>query len=242
MTRSTEIKTFETPEEVAAAFARQLFQLVHKSPGSFHMALSGGSTPKLLFDLLARDYALQMPWDKIHFWWGDERCVPPTDDESNYKMTNDHLLALIPVGPGQIHRIKGELAPEDACISYIPEIQEQLKIRNNLPAFDLIMLGIGDDGHTASIFPDQMSLLKANRICEVATHPQSGQKRVSLTGKVLNNADRVFFLVTGKSKAKRIAQIINQEDSANTLPAYHIQPQTGLLSFYLDREAASGIQ
>jgi 6-phosphogluconolactonase len=242
MTRSTEIEIFETPADVAAAFARQLYQLVTQSSGSFHMALSGGSTPKLLFDLLARDYASQMPWDKIHFWWGDERCVPPTDDESNYKMTSDHLLALIPVAPRQIHRIKGELAPEDACISYIPEIQEQLKIRNNLPAFDLIMLGIGDDGHTASIFPDQMSLLKTNRICEVATHPRSGQKRVSLTGNVLNNADRVFFLVTGKAKAKRIAQIINQEDSATTLPAYHIQPQAGLLAFYLDREAASGIQ
>jgi 6-phosphogluconolactonase len=237
-----ELKIFETPEEVAEAFARQLFQLVNQSDKNFHIALSGGFTPKLLFNLLARDYASRMPWAKIHFWWGDERCVPPTDDESNYKMTFDNLFSRISVKSGQIHRIKGELKPEEACGQYIEEILTHTELRNHMPSFDLIMLGIGDDGHTASIFPNQMSLLKSSAICAVAAHPVTGQKRVSLTGPVLNNARHVSFLATGKSKANRIAQIINKEESAVTLPAYHVQPLHGRLSFYLDRNAASLIK
>lgn len=238
---SPEIKLFDNPDQVAKAFAEELFALVSNSPGEFHLALSGGSTPKLLFDLLAREYHSKMPWEKIHFWWGDERCVPPGDDESNYKMTREHLLTKVPVDDQQVHRIQGELEPGKACELYITEILSRVKLRTGLPAFDLIMLGMGDDGHTASIFPDQMDLLEADRICETAVHPQSGQIRVSLTGRVLNNAERVFFLVTGKAKAERIKQIVNGEETAVTLPAYHIRPLTGKLAFYLDRDAATGM-
>ncbi|MGV8093425.1 MAG: 6-phosphogluconolactonase [Mangrovibacterium sp.] len=238
----TKIKIFETPKEVAAAFARELFQLASNSSGNFHLALSGGLTPRLLFDLLAYDYAFLMPWNKIHFWWGDERCVPPGDLESNFKMAHDYLLGKIPVNPGQIHRIKGELDPKEACEQYIDEILGHVNLRHNLPAFDLIMLGMGDDGHTASIFPDQMDLIKAGTICEVATHPITGQKRVTLTGPILNNAGHVAFLVTGKSKASQIAQVFNKKGSASRLPVYHIQPRHGRLSFFLDSEAASLLQ
>jgi len=238
---SPEIKLFDNPGLVAKAFAEELFALVSNSPGDFHLALSGGSTPKLLFELLAREYHSKMPWDKIHFWWGDERCVPPTDDESNYKMTFNQLLGKIAIKAEQIHRIKGELDPEEACGQYIEEILDLVSLRNNLPSFDLIMLGMGDDGHTASIFPNQMNLLESDTDCAVATHPVTGQKRVSLTGPILNNAERIAFLVTGKSKAVRIAQIINRERSAVELPAYHIRPRHGQLAFYLDREAASMI-
>ena len=238
----SKLRIYEAPEQVAAAFAQQLFQLVSdSSAGEFHWVLSGGSTPKMLFELLARDYTPLMQWSKIHFWWGDERCVPPWDDENNYKMAYDHLLGRIPVSPEQIHRIKGELAPGEACRQYIDEIQSHLKIKQTLPAFDLIMLGIGDDGHTASIFPDQMDLMMTKTLCKVAAHPVTGQKRVSLTGPVLNNARQVSFLVTGKSKALRVAQILNKENTAAALPAYHIQPIQGGLTFFLDREAASGI-
>lgn len=236
------LNIFETPKEVAEAFARQLFQLVNQSDRSFHIALSGGSTPLLLFDHLAHDYFSQMPWNKIHFWWGDERCVPPSDDQSNYKMASDHLFNKITVESRQIHRIMGELPPEQACGQYIREIETHLNQQHHLPVFDLIMLGMGDDGHTASIFPNQMELLHAATTCEVTIHPQSGQHRVSLTGPVLNNAAYVSFLVTGKSKATRMAQIINHEPEASALPAYHVQPGPGRLSFYLDREAASGIK
>ncbi|MEL7585672.1 MAG: 6-phosphogluconolactonase [Prolixibacteraceae bacterium] len=238
---SPEIKLFDNPDQVAEAFAEELFALVSNSPGVFHLALSGGSTPKLLFDLLAREYQSKMPWGKIHFWWGDERCVPPADNESNYKMTHEHLLMKVPVDDRQVHRIQGELEPGKACELYIREILTQVNQRRGLPAFDLIMLGMGNDGHTASIFPDQMDLLETDRICETAIHPQSGQIRVSLTGRVMNNAERVFFLVTGKAKAERIKQIVNGDEMAVTLPVYHIRPLTGKLVFYIDRDAASGI-
>ncbi|MGV8134400.1 MAG: 6-phosphogluconolactonase [Mangrovibacterium sp.] len=235
-----ELKISETREELAKSFARDLFQLVSQTNGYFHLALSGGSTPRLLFDHLSHDYASRMPWEKIHFWWGDERCVPPSDAESNYRMTYDHLLGKIDFKPDHIHRIKGELTPGEACRLYRDEIRDLIPVHAHLPLFDLIILGIGDDGHTASIFPDQMDLLISNETCAIAVHPQSGQKRVTLTGPVLNNARQVSFLVTGTSKATRIAQIINKENSAAYLPASHIQPAG--LSFYLDHEAASGIK
>ncbi len=237
-----ELKISETPEEVAESFARDLFQMINQTNGHFHLVLSGGSTPRLLFDHLSHDYASRMPWEKIHFWWGDERCVPPSDPESNYRMTYDHLFGRIDVKPDQIHRIKGELTPEEACRLYVDEIGDLIPEHGHLPLFDLIILGIGNDGHTASIFSNQMDLLVSKETCAIATHPQSGQKRVTLTGPVLNNARQVSFLVTGKSKALRIAQIIHQENSSVHLPASHIQPGSGRLSFYLDREAASGIK
>lgn len=236
------LKIYKTPKEVAESFARDLFQLISQTNGCFHLALSGGSTPQLLFDCLSSDYASRMSWNKIHFWWGDERCVPPSDQESNYRMTNEHLLEKINIKPHQIHRIKGELIPEEACRRYTDEILELVPIHARFPVFDLIVLGIGDDGHTASIFPDQMDLLTSKAVCAVASHPQSGQKRVTLTGPVINNAIRVSFLVTGKSKANRIAQIANEEELAVHLPAAHIQPGPGRLSFYLDHDAASLIK
>ena len=237
----TELCRSKTPEEAAEAFASRLLQLVAGS-GDFHWALSGGSTPGILFDLLARDYVSRMPWPKIHFWWGDERCVPPSDAESNYQMAFNRLFRKVPVKEDQIHRIKGELPPEEACSQYSTEIRSHVKTRDALPSFDLIMLGIGDDGHTASIFPDQMDLLTSGRICEVATHPVTGQKRVSLTGPVLSNARYLYFLVTGLSKATCIARIVNKEKSASGLPAYHIFPSgDGRLAFFLDQDAASGI-
>ncbi len=237
-----ELHIVENPEKLAETFAEELLQQVSRAAGNFHLALSGGSTPRLLFDLLARDYAARMPWAKIHFWWGDERCVSPAHPDSNYKMAYEHLLSQVPVHPTQIHRVKGELDPEEASKQYAGEICDQVPAQQGLPSFDLVMLGIGDDGHTASIFPDRMDLPNSAGICQVATHPQSGQKRVSLTGPVLNNARHVCFLVSGKSKAGRIGQIVNQESAAAALPASYIRPVHGRLSFFLDQDAASGIK
>lgn len=237
-----EINIYPTPDEVADAFARKVYELVRNAAGTFHWALSGGSTPKLLFDLLAGNYATQMPWHKIHFWWGDERCVPPDHPDSNYGMTNQHLFSKISADPGQIHRVRGELDPETACAEYIREISDNVPVQNGWPVFDLMMLGMGDDGHTASIFPDRLELLHSGQICEIAVHPQSGQKRVSLTGKALNQAAYVSFLVTGKSKSARIRQIIQQEHGSSALPAAHIRPVEGKLAFFLDREAAGELR
>ena len=241
MAENKEIKIFSDAQELAEAFASELYHMVKSSRQRFDIALSGGSTPKLLFDVLASTYAKKMPWDRIHFWWGDERCVPPTSEESNYGMTQKHLLSKIAMSESQVHRVKGELAPDDAANDYIREIQLHLNERADWPVFDLIILGMGDDGHTASIFPHELELLHSPKICEVATHPDSGQKRVSLTGKVINNANRVYFLVSGKSKAKRISEIMNNKQKASKLPTFYIEPKQGQIIFFLDEEAASEI-
>ncbi len=241
MAENKEVKIVSNPQELAEAFASELFLMVKSSRQRFDIALSGGSTPKILFDVLANSYATKMPWSRIHFWWGDERCVPPTSEESNYGMTQKHLLSRIEMSESQVHRVKGELAPDQAAKDYIREIQSHLNERANWPVFDLIILGMGDDGHTASIFPHEMQLLQSPKICEVATHPESGQRRVSLTGNVINNANRVYFLISGKSKAKRISEIMNNEKLASKLPISYIEPKQGKLIFFLDENAASEI-
>lgn len=241
MSENKEVKIFTNTQELAEAFALDLYQMVKNSRQRFDIALSGGSTPKLLFDILAAKYNSKMPWDRIHLWWGDERCVPPSDPDSNYGMAVKHLFSKIPIDESQIHRIKGEITPEEATKDYILQIQSNLNERQNWPIFDLIILGMGDDGHTASIFPNQMGLLTSNQICQVATHPQSGQKRVSLTGEVINNANRVYFLISGASKARRISEIMNNLKKASKLPAFHIEPKQGKIIFFLDKDAASEI-
>lgn len=241
MKDNKEVKIFSDAQDLAEAFAYELFQMVSNSRQRFDIALSGGSTPKLLFDVLADQYATKIPWERIHLWWGDERCVPPTHEESNYGMTVKHLLSKINIDESQIHRVKGELSPKEAADDYILEIQSHLNERQNWPIFDLIILGMGDDGHTASIFPNEMKFLESDKICEVATHPESGQKRVTLTGNVINNANRIYFLISGESKAKRISEIMNGLKKAKKLPAYHVEPFFGKIIFFLDQEAAEKI-
>ena len=241
MKTSKEVKIFSDAQDMAEAFAFELYQMVKNSRQRFDIALSGGSTPKLLFNVLAGEYGNKMPWERIHLWWGDERCVPSTHEDSNYGMTVKHLLSKINIDESQIHRVKGELPPKEAANDYIYQIQSHLNERQNWPIFDLIILGMGDDGHTASIFPNEMKFLNSDNICEVATHPESGQKRVTLTGNVINNANRIYFLISGESKSKPISEIMNDLKKAKKLPAYHIEPTQGNIIFFLDQKAAEGI-
>jgi len=222
--RKEDLIIYNTPEELASAFADQLMSWIHEFSGNAcHLAISGGKTPNLLFEVLASKYSKSEFWQKIHFWWVDERMVPPTHPESNFGVAQKLLFSQISIPEGNIHRIKGENIPEDEALSYSFQIQEKLGISGNWPVFDLILLGMGDDGHTASIFPNQMKLLDSENICEVATHPGSGQKRVTLTGKVINSASKICFLVTGKEKANRLEEIVNHSSEASLLPAFHIK-------------------
>ena len=138
-----------------------------------------------------------------------------------------------------IHRIRGEKNPEQEARRYSKEMQETLNSRGKDPVFDLIILGLGEDGHTASIFPDQLELFEYPDNCAVAIHPITGQKRITITGNVLNNSNRIFFLVTGEKKAIRISEIMNDNEAAKLLPAYYIAPTNGDLIWFLDEEAAS---
>lgn len=237
-----ELKIYNDAASVTEAFAKNLAQWIKESRSPFfHVALSGGSTPKLLFKHLANNYKNVIEWSKAHFWWGDERMVPADDDESNYKMTNELLLSQINIPEGNIHRIRGEEDPPTESVRYGDEIESLVPEKETWPAFDLIILGLGDDGHTASIFPNQMELLHSLDVCEVATHPSSGQKRITLTGKVLNSAEKTAFLVTGENKADRLQEIFSDSDKGRLLPAYHIHP-AGELYWFVDQAAAGKLE
>ena len=226
------------PQSAAARFAEALIEVV-RSKERVHIALSGGSTPKILFELLAKDFRGKVDWNEVHFYWGDERCVPPDHPESNFLMTKSNLLDHIEIPEGNIHRIKGEEDPEKEAVRYGDFLVDNMKTYRKLPRFDLIMLGLGTDGHTASIFPDQMDLLSSEEVCAVARHPESGQKRVTLTGTVINNAAEVAYLVSGKSKAEKVREILQQKGEYASYPASHIDPHDGNLVWYLDEAAAS---
>lgn len=227
----------KTPQEVAEAFADHFVALA-KTSEILTVALSGGSTPKILFDLLAELPNGPVDWSGIHFYWGDERCVPPTDGDSNYKMTVDHLLLKIDFPESNVHRVLGENNPKDEAVNYSKQITANLPSVNALPQFDLVILGMGGDGHTASIFPHEIELLDSENVCEVAIHPESGQKRITLTGNVINNAKEVCFLVTGAGKTDKIDEIFHQTGDWKTYPASYIKPTDGKLTWFMDEAAA----
>jgi len=225
--------------EVAKRFSGYLEEHIKNNP-SFHIALSGGSTPKEIFDYMAEN-ARDTDWSKVHLYWGDERCVPPTDAESNYKMTVDHLLSKIDIPEENIHRILGEDKPESEAVRYGKVLDTHLPQVNGVPQLDLVILGMGDDGHTASIFPHQIALWDSDANCEVAVHPESGQRRITITGKIINNAKTVAFLVTGKTKAEKVKCIIDKEKGHENYPASLVAPLSGNLIWFLDTEAAAEI-
>lgn len=230
------IHTGKSPEDISNIFAVHLISWINETTGdTFHLALSGGRTPSLLFSLLAEKYSREVPWQKIHFWWGDERMVAPYDEESNFGMVNKLLFWKLGQSPGRIHRIKGEGDPIEESKRYGLEIKSLVPMSNNWPEFDLIMLGLGDDGHTASIFPDQMQLIESEEITGIAYHPVTGQPRVTLTGKVINNAKRVAFLISGESKAVIFDEIIHNSKGVSNYPASHIHP-VGELLWFVDED------
>ncbi len=226
---------YKNAEDVALNFAKFLANQIDQSK-SYSVALSGGSTPKLLFEILATQFNEIINWKNLHVYWGDERCVPPTNSESNFGVANDILFSRLNEVP-DIHRVFGESDPNEEAKRYSNELLSNIPIKNELPQFDLIILGMGDDGHTASIFPHRMELITAPGVCEVALHPTTGQKRITLTGPVINNAKQIAFLVTGESKAERIRQIHFSEDVSAQFPAAHINPTNGQLIWWMDDAA-----
>jgi 6-phosphogluconolactonase len=207
---------------------------------SLIVALSGGHTPKAFFEVLAAlPYGDNLPWDKAIFFWGDERCVPPDNDESNFKMTNLSLLSRIKIPAANIHRVLGENPPEEEAVRYAREIKDNVPSGSNgFPVFDWIFLGMGEDGHTASLFPGAATLEEKEKICVVATHPQTGQKRVSVTFPVLDSGKRVSFLVAGAGKEPVLKEILENPSRQLPYPASMVHPADGVLEWYVDRSAA----
>lgn len=217
-------------------------QLAAKAPEQYYsIALSGGSTPKGIFNLIAEKYQGRINWSRVTFFWGDERCVPPTDPVSNYRMTHENLLKPLTIPESNYFRIHGEDDPVAEAGRYSEKVKAMLPAANNLPQFDMILLGLGDDGHTASIFPYNISLLRSDKLFETSEHPVSRQMRITATGKLINNAKEVCFLVTGSGKAARVTQILQKKEGWEKLPASHIKPTYGRVIWLLDKEAGAGL-
>ena len=230
---------FDTVEVLAGYFAQKLADMVQEKPGYTSVALSGGSTPRAIFELLSKDKNSLINWDKLRIFWGDERCVPPEDPESNYHMTRESLLLNVPVPPGNVFRIRGEHDPVQEATSYSSLVEDLIPLVDQTPVFDLVMLGLGEDGHTASVFPDNIDLFDSPSLYAASRNPYSGQERITATGRMINHARQVVFLVTGVSKADMVAKILlHREDNLN-YPASRVQPVSRNLIWLLDASAAS---
>ncbi len=230
-------RVFSGPEEAALVLARELQSLSEKRDLS-HVVLSGGSTPRLWFAQLAQSpFATAIRWEKLHFWWGDERCVEPEHADSNYGQAERILFRHIAIPAANIHRIRGEDAPEEEAMRLSAEIAAQVPAQEGMPVFDWIILGMGSDGHTASLFP-QKTNFDEPRLAMVATQPQTGQRRISLSPTQLASCRRLTFLVLGADKAERVGEIFSQPAESLPYPAARIQASHGQTEWYLDAESA----
>ena len=202
-----------------------------------HIALSGGSTPALLFKILTSNtYKQQINWQNIHLWWGDERAVAPDHSESNFGLAQKLLLRKIDIPPKNMHRIKAELKPDTAANQYQHEMIDNISLINNVPAFDWTILGMGEDGHTASLFKIDDNFYTHN-LTSITAHTQSGQKRISLSKRTLCTSKYITFMVTGKNKAEKIKVILGEKENVKDCPASLIRSNDGKTVWVLDEEA-----
>jgi len=211
--------------------------------GSFTVALAGGFTPKSLYSLLAEDpsFRAQIPWDKIHFFFGDERHVPPDHPDSNFRMVNEALFSKALVKPDQITRIKAEFPDADkAALEYQHALRAYFKLQDgDLPRFDLVLLGMGEDGHTASLFPGTKALHASDRFVVRNWVGKLYTERITLTAAAINQANRIIFLVTRADKAPALKAVLEGPYEPEQLPAQLIQPSNGSLLWLIDQAAGS---
>jgi 6-phosphogluconolactonase len=228
--------------ELSRQSAEQFSQLAGESieaSGRLTVAFSGGSTPKHLYSLLASDYKNRIQWNNVELFWGDERCVPPDHPDSNFRMVQEALLSKIKIPPENIHRMAGEREPRAAATEYEKELEKFFGLNSGgLPRFDLILLGIGEDGHTASLFPDSEALNETKHLVVAPFVEKLNSHRLSLSLPVLNNAANVWFLVTGGSKADAVKKVFS---ASSDLPAAKVRPVNGKLTWFITRDAAPGI-
>ena len=213
------------------------------SRGLARLAISGGSTPKPVFEMLAdpaQPYLARVPWAKTQLFWVDERCVPPADKESNYGMTKSAMLDKVPLPTANVHRMEGELDPEEAASRYESEIRNVFKLEGaETPTFDMVLLGLGPDGHTASLFPHTEGLNEMSRIVMANHVPQKDVWRLTLTWPVITQARLVAFQIEGEDKAAMVRTVFAGAYDPETWPAQLIRPASGTLTLLMDRAAAA---
>lgn len=218
-------------------FSRTLKEYTEEGK-QLRIALSGGSTPVSIFRQLAEETTREQ-WENVSLYWGDERCVPPDHPDSNYGSAREALFKPLDLPQERIHRIRGEEMPPGEAERYGKELLKYLPSESGFPVFDWLWLGLGADGHTASIFPHQIELWTSGSPCIVSTHPVSAQSRISISGGVINAARRVSFIVAGTEKARVIKEIFHKEGRYMEYPAFYVDPVSASLEFYLDQNAAS---
>jgi 6-phosphogluconolactonase len=225
----------EGPQELARAAAETFVEEAANSireKGSFAVALAGGSTPKALYELLATEYRDTLDWKNVHAFFGDERTVPPDHEDSNYRMAYEALLSRVPVG--SVHRMRGELHPQEAAILYEKELETFF---GGAPRFDLILLGIGEDGHTASLFPGTAALDVTDRFVVENPVEKLDTVRLTLTLPAINAAKGIIFLVAGEGKAGALKEILEGNANTHEYPAKFVRPEGGA-TWMVDRAAA----
>ncbi len=237
MTGPNDIRIYENVQELAAAAAAAFVEQAKaaiEDHGRFTVALAGGSTPKATFETLASEYGVPsaLDWSKVHVFFGDERTVGPDHEDSNYRMAHEALLSMIPVG--SVHRMRGELPPPEAASLYEEELRSFLGVT---PRIDLVMLGIGDDGHTASLFPRTAALGVDDHWAVENPVEKLGTTRLTLTVPTLNAARRVLFLVAGEGKAEALREIVEGDADPQDYPAKLVRPAVGS-TWMVDRAAA----
>lgn len=215
-----------------------------KARGQFTLVLSGGTTPQPVYKRLASATgAGEMDWSRVHLFFGDERCVPPDDERSNYTMVRRVLLDCIHIPPANVHRIRGENEPERAAADYARELRRLLAVEGDpsrIPALDLVLLGLGEDGHTASLFPELTAVGETRRWVAAEYAPAAGMWRVTLTPVLINAARNVTFLVTGAGKAAILREVMEGPRRPESLPAQVVAPTHGALRWLVDAPAAQG--
>jgi 6-phosphogluconolactonase len=234
------------PSALAYRAAQHLVELAEEAVsarGRVRIAVSGGSTPKVTFALLAdpaHPFLNRMPWHALELFFVDERTVPPDHPESNYRMTREALLDKINLRPEQVHRMQGELEPEVAAAEYEYELRRTFRLEGaEAPRFDIVTLGMGPDGHTASLFPETEAIHEIGRLVVANQVPQKDTWRVTLTWPVINHAREVFFLIAGEDKAQPLKEVFLGPKNVERLPSQLIWPASGILTLILDKAAAA---
>ncbi len=238
-----DLQIFDDPAAVARAVTQKLLELGREAiaqRGVFRVALAGGSTPKRMYRELAHNPEA-LDWSRVHVFFGDERCVPPDHPDSNYRLAFDELLQQVPIPQNQVHRIPAEHPnPQAAASEYEATLRAIFGADRPWPVFDLILLGMGPDGHTASLFPGTTALDESSRWVAATWVERLQTWRITLTFPAINAARQVLFAVTGADKADRLAQVLGRKPGGNDLPAARIRTSGGGATWFIDREASGG--
>jgi 6-phosphogluconolactonase len=235
------VRVFADSEAMAEEIARRWHhgaEMAIKADRVFSVVLSGGATASKVYQEVASPLWInKISWDAVHIFWADERCVSPESEESNFGTACRDFLDALPVSEANVHRVRGEADPYTESGRYEKEIREHLMLRSGQDIlFDWVLLGIGADGHTASLFPGQEKILKSSNLCEVARHPETGQERITLTPSAIGRSTCTTYHVIGQQKSKIVSALVSDSTQNKKYPAANVPGE-----WYLDEAAASGL-